>query len=112
MSAELHSPSRADSITPASISTARPVATPALEPALAPTRLLSLDAYRGFVIAAMTFVNYLAGLPRMPLWLLHADERPDTYTLPDLVFPGFLFIVGVALPLSLRATLEGRVPLR
>lgn len=65
-------------------------------------RLLSLDAFRGFVILTMIWVNYIAGMPGMPYWLEHASAKADGFTLPDLVFPGFLFIVGIAIPLSLH----------
>lgn len=71
-------------------------------------RLSSLDAFRGFVILAMIWVNYIAGMPATPDWLQHTGAEADGITLPDLVFPGFLFIVGVAIPLSLRrAAIEG-----
>lgn len=65
-------------------------------------RLLSLDAFRGFVILMMIWVNYIAGMPGIPYWLEHAGPRADGITLPDLVFPGFLFIVGMSIPLALR----------
>jgi predicted acyltransferase len=65
-------------------------------------RLPSLDAFRGFVIAAMVFVNNLSH--SVPIWMRHANdvygEKVDTYTFVDLVFPGFLFMVGFAIPLS------------
>ncbi|MBB5606871.1 MULTISPECIES: DUF5009 domain-containing protein [unclassified Janthinobacterium] len=65
-------------------------------------RLISLDAFRGFVILAMIWVNYLGGMPDIPYWLEHAGPRADGITLPDLVFPGFLFMVGMAIPLALQ----------
>lgn len=65
-------------------------------------RLISLDAFRGFVILSMIWVNYLAGMPGIPYWLEHTSARADGITLPDLVFPGFLFIVGIAIPLALH----------
>jgi len=65
-------------------------------------RLISLDAFRGFVILLMIWVNYVAGMPGIPYWLEHAGPRADGITLPDLVFPGFLFIVGMSIPLALR----------
>jgi heparan-alpha-glucosaminide N-acetyltransferase len=68
----------------------------------APARLLSLDVFRGAVIAAMIWVNYIAGMPAIPYWLEHASARADGITLPDTVFPAFLFIVGVATPLALH----------
>jgi heparan-alpha-glucosaminide N-acetyltransferase len=65
-------------------------------------RLTSLDAFRGLVILTMTFVNYLAGVRNIPAWAKHMPETADGYTFVDVVFPGFLFIVGVALPLALH----------
>jgi len=64
-------------------------------------RLLSLDVFRGFVIAGMIFVNFIHPMPDVSPWLKHAAKFSDTITVPDLVFPGFLFITGVAIPLSL-----------
>ncbi len=76
------------------------------EPAVAaPTRLTSLDAFRGLVILTMTFVNYLAGIAEIPAWAKHMPEKADGYTFVDLVFPGFLFIVGVAIPLAFHKRL-------
>ena len=68
-------------------------------------RLASLDAFRGFDILVMIFVNYIAGMPGIPFFLQHAKADMDTFTLTDVVFPGFLFIVGVAIPLSLEKRL-------
>src|SRR5438270_27488 len=65
-------------------------------------RLVSLDVFRGFVIAGMIFVNFIHPMPDLSPWLKHAARSTDTITVPDLVFPGFLFITGVAIPLSLR----------
>lgn len=65
-------------------------------------RLASLDAFRGLVIVVMTFVNYLAGVRNIPAWAQHAPADADAYTFVDVVFPGFLFIVGVAIPISLH----------
>ena len=65
-------------------------------------RLASLDAFRGFVILAMTWVNYIAGMPGIPYWLEHAGPRADGITVPDLVFPAFLVMAGMAIPLALR----------
>lgn len=65
-------------------------------------RLACLDAFRGFDILLMIFVNYIAGMKGIPFILRHAKAEMDAYTITDLVFPGFLFIVGVAIPLSLH----------
>jgi len=64
-------------------------------------RLASLDAFRGFDILAMVFVNYIAGMKAIPFFLRHAAADQDVFTLTDVVFPGFLFIMGVSIPLAL-----------
>jgi predicted acyltransferase len=74
-------------------------------------RLLSLDAFRGFVILAMIWVNYIAEMPGIPFWLKHTGPQADGITVPDLVFPAFLFMVGMAVPLSLQRQL-GRFTVR
>src|SRR5581483_3316596 len=63
-------------------------------------RILSIDALRGFVMFIMIFVNDLAGAPHklVPDWMVHWSDRhhkgESGMTFVDLVFPGFLFIVG------------------
>ena len=63
--------------------------------------MTGLDAFRGFDILTMVFVNYIAGMKAIPFILRHASAEMDTFTLTDVVFPGFLFIVGVSIPLAL-----------
>ena len=63
-----------------------------------PQRLTSLDVFRGITIAAMLLVNY-PGLGKAYAPLGHAEWHGWTPT--DLIFPFFLFIVGVAVPFSL-----------
>jgi predicted acyltransferase len=71
---------------------------------LRPGRLVSLDLFRGFTIAAMILVND-PGDGSASYWpLRHANWNGWTPT--DLVFPFFLFIVGVAMAFSLRSRLE------
>ncbi len=76
------------------------------DPAAATVRLASLDAYRGFVILLMIWVNYLQDMPDVPRWLKHATAGEDAFTLPDLVFPGFLLMVGMAIPLAFARRLD------
>ncbi len=84
-------------------------ATPAAAPVPAKERLTSLDAFRGFDILTMVFVNYIAGMAAIPFILRHAAADQDVFTLTDVVFPGFLFIVGVSIPLALtKRRAEGR----
>jgi len=76
-------------------------AAPAAGPVPAKERLTSLDAFRGFDILTMVFVNYIAGMAAIPFFLRHAAADQDVFTLTDVVFPGFLFIVGISIPLAL-----------
>jgi predicted acyltransferase len=66
------------------------------------TRLVSLDVFRGATMAAMVIVNNPGDWGNVYAPLLHAEWHGWTPT--DLIFPFFLFIVGVAMTLS-RATL-------
>lgn len=64
-----------------------------------PGRLDSLDVFRGLTIAAMLLVND-PGNGNAVYWPLdHADWNGWTPT--DLIFPSFLFIVGITTQLSL-----------
>src|SRR3954464_465302 len=61
-------------------------------------RLISLDVFRGMTIAAMVLVNNPGTSP--VYWPLdHAEWSGLTPT--DWIFPFFLFIVGVAISISL-----------
>jgi predicted acyltransferase len=62
-------------------------------------RLVSLDIFRGITIATMLLVNNPGSWSHVHAPLLHADWHG--WTMTDLVFPFFLFIVGVAIPFSM-----------
>jgi heparan-alpha-glucosaminide N-acetyltransferase len=68
-------------------------------------RVASVDALRGLVILLMIFVNDVAEVQRAPSWLKHVGVDADAMTLPDVVFPAFLFIAGMSIPLSLQRAL-------
>jgi hypothetical protein len=73
----------------------------------------SVDARRGLVILLMIFVNDVADVGRAPSWLKHVSVEADAMTLPDVVFPAFLFIAGMSIPLSLqRASASGQTKAR
>lgn len=72
-------------------------------------RVASVDALRGLVILLMIFVNDVAGVKTAPAWLKHVSAQADGMTLPDVVFPAFLFVMGMSIPLALgRALARGR----
>nr|WP_267877729.1 DUF5009 domain-containing protein [Duganella guangzhouensis] len=62
---------------------------------------MAIDAFRGITILVMIFVNTLAGVRGMPAWLDHAPADADAMTFPDVVFPAFLFIVGMSMPFAM-----------
>src|SRR6185437_5383473 len=71
-------------------------------------RLMSLDVFRGGTIAAMMLVNNPGTWDHMYAPLDHAEWHGWTFT--DLIFPFFLWIVGVAIPLSMGKRLEDGEP--
>lgn len=62
-------------------------------------RLVSLDALRGITIASMILVNNPGSWAHIYAQLDHAEWNGWTFT--DLIFPFFLFIVGVSIVLAL-----------
>nr|WP_267877407.1 DUF5009 domain-containing protein [Duganella flavida] len=62
---------------------------------------MAIDVFRGITIAVMIFVNTLAGVRGMPAWMDHAPADADAMTFPDVVFPAFLFIVGMSIPFAM-----------
>lgn len=71
-------------------------------------RLRSLDVFRGATIALMILVNNAGDWGKTYRPLLHAEWHGWTPT--DLVFPFFLFIVGVAIPFALGARAAAATP--
>ncbi len=63
-------------------------------------RIFSLDVFRGLTILTMVFVNDVGHLQDIPAWMRHAPENSDSMTFVDLVFPAFLFIMGMSIPLA------------
>lgn len=70
-------------------------------PSAAPRRLTSLDTFRGLTVAAMILVNNPASWAAIWPPLSHATWHGCTPT--DLIFPFFLFIVGVSMAMSRHA---------
>jgi predicted acyltransferase len=68
------------------------------------SRLVSLDVFRGITIAGMVLVNNPGTWSAIYWPLEHAEWHGWTPT--DLIFPFFVFIVGVAIPLAFGPRLE------
>ena len=71
----------------------------------ATNRLLAIDAFRGITITAMILVNNPGSWSYVYWPLAHAKWHGWTPT--DLIFPFFIFIVGLSISLSVRA-LKGK----
>jgi predicted acyltransferase len=69
-----------------------------------PARVMSVDVLRAVVMLAMIFVNDIAGVKGVPRALRHYPENGNGMTLVDVVFPAFLFVVGMSIPFAI----EGR----
>src|SRR5262245_42310009 len=71
-----------------------------------PAREVSIDLLRGADVLLMLFVNEVAGVTGAPGFLRHVGIDVDGMTITDVVFPAFLFIVGLALPAAIAARLR------
>jgi heparan-alpha-glucosaminide N-acetyltransferase len=77
-----------------------------------PARITSIDALRGLVIFTMIYVNDIAGVDSriVPAWMRHY-HGPSGMTFVDLVFPAFLFVMGMSVPIAVNARLARGEPL-
>jgi len=70
------------------------------------SRIRSIDILRALTMLLMIFVNDLWTLHNVPEWLGHKSAREDGMGLADVVFPAFLFIVGLSIPHAINARLN------
>src|SRR5262245_46119452 len=91
---------------------ARPASKPAPESKSLPVRLLSLDAYRGFIMLVMAsegfgFPQVAKKFPESPVWQTLGYHFSHVKWLGcafwDLIQPSFMFMVGVAMAYSYAA---------
>lgn len=82
--------------------------------ASSPQRALAVDALRGIAILLMIFSSRIP-FSVLPDWMYHAQVPPPSHvfdptirgiTWVDLVFPFFLFTMGIAIPLALSRRIE------
>ena len=70
------------------------------------TRVVSIDIFRGITMAVMIYVNDLDSVHGLSKWTYHMPAKVDAMSYVDMVFPAFLFIVGMALPIAVRQRLK------
>ncbi|MEP6736956.1 MAG: DUF5009 domain-containing protein [Chryseolinea sp.] len=66
-------------------------------------RVTAIDLVRALTMILMIFVNDLWSLSDIPAWMEHAEHGVDGIGLADIVFPAFLFIVGLSMPYAIDA---------
>lgn len=59
---------------------------------------MSLDVYRGLTVFGMILADQTLDIDGAVWWLIH--PKWNGLTCADLVFPAFLFIMGMAIPLA------------
>lgn len=75
------------------------------KPSVITERIASIDTLRGLTILGMVFVNDVG--PAAPAWTHHIQPfDADGMTFADVIFPAFLFIVGVSIPLAMERAKE------
>lgn len=77
---------------------------------LPPKRLPSIDVFRSITMFFMIFVNDLSGVKDVPVWIDHADAHADALGFADTIFPAFLFIVGLSIPLAINNKIAKGTP--
>ncbi len=65
-------------------------------------RIGTIDILRAITMFLMIFVNDLWSLTGVPEWLEHASAGEDRLGFSDIIFPLFLFIVGLSIPLAIE----------
>ncbi len=65
------------------------------------TRVLSIDAFRALTMILMLWVNDFWTLSGVPQWLQHQPATADGLGFSDIIFPAFLFVVGLSIPFSI-----------
>ncbi|WP_395803347.1 DUF5009 domain-containing protein [Daejeonella sp.] len=65
-------------------------------------RIDSIDILRAVTMVLMIFVNDFFTLTNIPDWLKHAPRGVDGIGFSDVIFPAFLFIVGLSLPYAIE----------
>lgn len=65
-------------------------------------RIASIDICRALTMVLMIWVNDFWTLTNIPKWLTHAKASEDYMGFSDIIFPLFLFIVGLSIPYAIK----------
>jgi heparan-alpha-glucosaminide N-acetyltransferase len=71
-------------------------------------RIASIDIFRGLTVLVMVFVDNLDFVKGLPWWTYHMPRQANGMTYVDMVFPAFLFVMGMSIPVAVaRRMAEG-----
>src|ERR1700678_1451626 len=71
-------------------------------------RFVSIDIFRGLTVLVMVLVDNLDFVKGLPWWTYHLPREANGMTYVDMVFPVFLFVMGMSIPLAVeRRIAEG-----
>src|SRR5271168_5265517 len=65
-------------------------------------RIASIDIFRGLTVLVMVFVDNLDFVKGLPWWTYHLPRQSNGITYVDMVFPAFLFVMGMSIPLAMQ----------
>lgn len=97
----------------------QPQAEPFAAPAVATQRAFGLDALRGLLLLAMNFAFTIPPWGPFPGWMYHMQVPPSEtgayvaqagLTWRDMLYPGFLFTMSAAIPITMSARLAKGMP--
>jgi heparan-alpha-glucosaminide N-acetyltransferase len=69
-------------------------------------RIASIDIFRGFTVLVMVFVDNLDFVKGLPWWTYHMPRQTNGMTYVDMVFPAFLFVMGMSIPLAVARRMD------
>ena len=69
-------------------------------------RIRTVDVLRALTMFLMIFVNDIWSLTEIPEWLGHTLAEEDGMGFSDVIFPLFLFIVGLSIPLAIDVRIK------
>jgi heparan-alpha-glucosaminide N-acetyltransferase-like protein len=75
-----------------------------------PVRIASIDLLRALTMLLMIWVNDFWTLTETPKWLMHAKPNEDYLGFSDIIFPLFLFIVGLSIPFAIQNRMTKKEP--
>ena len=73
-------------------------------------RNAAIDILRALTVLLMIFVNDFWSVKGVPLWMKHAERGVDFLGLADVVYPVFLFVVGMSIPLAIENRIRKGLP--